>query len=194
MYGKAMVRETTRKPKKLSRQDWVTIGLQILISSGIEAVRVEPLAKLLKVSRGSFYWHFKNRNELLEAILKEWETSNTLNVIKIIESAEVKPEDKLLSLFEIAAQDDDKLEKAVRIWAMHDVNAAAVLSRVDRRRLEYLQSLFLLLNFQRKDAEICARIIYYVRIGWFMMGSPVEPMKRLLEVRLIHKILTQYDR
>ena len=79
------------------------MGLKTLIDKGIEAVRVESLAKLLGITRGSFYWHFKNRDDLLAAMLQEWETRNTESIIESIETLDTNPADKLLSLLEIAA-------------------------------------------------------------------------------------------
>jgi AcrR family transcriptional regulator len=175
---------------KLGRQDWLTIGIKTLEGSGIEAVRVEPLAKLLKVTRGSFYWHFKNRDDLLEAILQEWEIRNAESIIQEVEAVGTDPGSKLLNLFEIAARDDDFLEKAVRIWGVHDARASGAIRRVDQRRLDYLQNLFLQLGFSRTEAKVRARIVYSVRLGWFMMESPNELSERLTEIRLVYKILT----
>jgi AcrR family transcriptional regulator len=179
---------------KLGRQDWLTIGLKTLVESGIEAVRVEPLAKLLKVTRGSFYWHFKNRDDLLEAILQEWEIRNTESIIQKVEAVDTGPREKLLNLLEIAARDDNHLEKAVRIWGVHDTRTSAALGRMDQRRLEYLESLFLELGFSKTEAKVRARIVYSVRLGWFMMESPNELSERLADIRLVYKILTQFHK
>jgi AcrR family transcriptional regulator len=176
---------------KLGRQDWLAIGIQTLVERGIEAVRIDPLAKLLNVTRGSFYWHFKNRDELLAEILQEWEARNTQSVIKQIEGLDSTPSDKLLSLFEIAAEDDDRLEKAVRVWSVNDAKAAVAIERVDRQRLDYLQNLFLQLGFSEIDAKVRAQIVYSVRLGWFVMASSGNLSERLTEVRLVHKILTR---
>jgi AcrR family transcriptional regulator len=176
---------------KLGRQDWLTIGIKTLVEKGIEAVRVDPLAKLLNVTRGSFYWHFKNRDELLAEILQEWEARNTHSVIERIEGLDSTPSDKLLSLFETAAEDDDCLEKAVRVWSVNDVSAAIAIKRVDQQRLEYLQNLFLQLGFSGIDAKVRAQIVYSVRLGWFVMASSGNRAERLTEIRLVHAILTE---
>jgi AcrR family transcriptional regulator len=178
---------------KLGRQDWLDIGLQALIDKGIEAVRVEPLAKLLNVTRGSFYWHFKNRDDLLAAMSQEWEMLNTQRVIEQVETIEGTPSDKLSNLFEIAAEDDNLLEKAVRAWAENDARAAEAIARVDRQRLDYLQSLFLQLGFSDIDAKVRARIAYSVRLGWFVMASSSDRSDRLMEMRLVHGILTRTE-
>jgi AcrR family transcriptional regulator len=177
--------------QKLGRQDWLAIGIQTLIERGIEAVRIDPLAKLLNVTRGSFYWHFKNRDALLEEILREWESRNTKSVIAQIEELNSSPGSKLLSLFEIAAQDDNRLEKAIRIWSVNDFRAAAAINQVDQQRLDYLQDLFLQLGFSEIDARVRAQIVYSVRLGWFVMALSSQSTERLTEIRLIYTILTQ---
>lgn len=181
----------TEIASKLGRQDWLAIGIQTLIEKGIEAVRVDPLAKLLNVTRGSFYWHFKNRDDLLEEILLEWETRNTQSIIEQIEGLNSSPIAKLLSLLEIAARDDNLLEKAVRVWSFNDTRAAAAIARVDEQRLDYLQNLFLQLGFSEIDSKVRAQIAYSVRLGWFVMASSSYASERLTEIRLVHAILTQ---
>jgi AcrR family transcriptional regulator len=176
---------------KLGRQDWLAIGIQTLVEKGIEAVRVDPLAKLLNVTRGSFYWHFKNRDDLLEEILREWEARNTKSIIEQIEGLNSSPFAKLLSLLEIAAEDDNLLEKAVRVWSVNDARAAVVIAQVDEQRLDYLQNLFLQLGFSAVDAKVRAQIAYSVRLGWFVMASSSYGSERLTEIRLVHAILTQ---
>jgi AcrR family transcriptional regulator len=176
---------------KLGRQNWVNAALDILMEKGIEAVKVDVIAKSLQITRGSFYWHFKNLDDLLAAIVQEWQAANTEDIIQKVEAVEGEPSKRLLHLFEIAAQDDDRLEKAMRIWAIHDARAAAAIERVDRQRLEYLESLFLQIGFSKTDAEIRARVAYSVRLGWFMMALPSKPSKRLTEIQLVYKILSQ---
>jgi AcrR family transcriptional regulator len=176
---------------KLGRQDWLTISIQTLIEKGIEAVKIDPLAKLLNVTRGSFYWHFKSRDDLLVEILREWETRNTKSVITQIEKLDSSPNSKLLSLLEIAAQDDNRLEKAIRTWSVNDSRAETAINQVDRQRLDYLQKLFLQLGFSETDAKVRAQIVYSVRLGWFVMALPSQSTERLAEIRLVHNILTQ---
>jgi AcrR family transcriptional regulator len=176
---------------KLGRQDWLAIGIQTLVEKGIEAVRVDPLAKLLNVTRGSFYWHFKNRDDLLDEILHEWEARNTKSIIEQIEELDSAPSAKLLSLLEIAAEDDNLLEKAVRVWSVNDVKAAAAIARIDQQRLDYLQNLFLQLGFSEIGSKVRAQIAYSLRLGWFVMASSSYASERLMEIRLVHAILTQ---
>jgi AcrR family transcriptional regulator len=177
---------------KLKKQDWTVLALKVLAESGIETVRVEPLAKLMNVTKGSFYWHFKNREELFDDMLQEWEIRETDNIIKQVEAAEGDANTKLLNLMEIVAQDDCQLERAMRIWAANDEKAQQSLVRIDKRRLDYLEDLFLELGFSTDEAKARARLNYYTWIGEFTLGFlPTSPTERIAEVRLYHAILVR---
>jgi AcrR family transcriptional regulator len=178
---------------KLGRQDWVQAALETFMEKGIEAVKVDVLAKSLKITRGSFYWHFKNLDDLLVAIIQEWQAVNTEEVMQQVETIGGTPSEQLLHLLEIAAKDDDRLEKAMRIWAIHDTRAMVSIERVDRQRLDYLQHLFLQIGFSQTDAELRAQVTYSVKLGWVVMAPPRKPSERLSEIRFIHKILTQVN-
>ncbi|MGB7413339.1 MAG: hypothetical protein WA902_03940, partial [Thermosynechococcaceae cyanobacterium] len=115
--------------------------------------------------------------------------NKTDHIIKQVEVMEGQPRDKLLRLFEVAAQGDDRLEKAVRIWAVNDIRAATATARVDQRRLDYLQALFLQLGFSETEAKIRAQVAYTMRLGWFMMISKAS--ERLAETHLVHRLLSQ---
>ncbi len=178
---------------KLGRQDWIDLGLRVIAESGVEAVRVEPLAKLLDVTKGSFYWHFKNRDELLEAILHDWVSRETDSIIEKVEVAGGDASAKLLHLFELAIQDDGQVENAIRAWAVNDSKAAAVLNQVDQRRLGYTKDLFLEVGFTPFEAMVRARMAYYSLIGEYTLDTRTNQSDRLAGVRLEHIILTRLN-
>jgi AcrR family transcriptional regulator len=192
-----MVKQKTLEPK-LGRQDWVKAGLAVLGQSGVAAVRVEPLAKLMKVTKGSFYWHFKDRSDLLDAILEEWVQLDTIGIIESVDRINATPKIKLLRLFELAIEDDGitpgladgKIENAIRAWATNDPKVAAVLANVDRQRLEYTQNLFIQIGFSPIEALARARLAYYSLIGELTIGNLTDRPERLAEARLQHSILT----
>jgi AcrR family transcriptional regulator len=175
----------------LSRQDWIKWGLKTLAESGVEAVRVEPLAKLMKVTKGSFYWHFKNRDDLLEAILQEWVQRQTNRIIERVEEKTSDASTKLLFLFELAVQDDGQVENAIRAWATNNAEIIAALAQVDQRRLKYTKNLFLQIGFTPLEAIVRARMVYYALVGEFTIGTRSNQVKRLREIRLQHAILTR---
>lgn len=178
---------------KLGQQDWINLGLEVLAGNGVEAVRVEPLAKLLNVTKGSFYWHFKNREELLEAILQEWVSRETESIIEQVEAAGGDASAKLLYLFELAIQDDSQVENAIRAWAANDSRVAAILDQVDQRRLDYTKNLFLDVGFAPFEATVRARMVYYSLIGELVLGIRTNRAERLAEMHLQHLILTRQD-
>lgn len=178
---------------KLGRQNWIDLGLKVLAESGVEAVRVEPLAKLLNVTKGSFYWHFKNRDELLEAILHDWVSRETDGIIEKVEVAGGDASAKLLHLFELAIQDDGQVENAIRAWAVNDSKVAAVLNQVDQHRLGYTKDLFLEVGFTPFEAMVRARMAYYSLIGEYTLGTRTNQSDRLAAVRLEHIILTRLN-
>jgi AcrR family transcriptional regulator len=132
-----MVKQKSPEPK-LGRQDWIKTGLAVLAESGVEAVRVEPLAKRMNVTKGSFYWHFKDRNDLLEAILAEWVEIDTNSIIERVNRLDENPKTKLLRLFELAITDDSltpgladgSIENAIRAWATSDPKIVAYIPQV----------------------------------------------------------------
>jgi AcrR family transcriptional regulator len=192
-----MAKQKSLEPK-LGRQDWIRAGLAVLAESGVEAVRVEPLAKRMKVTKGSFYWHFKDRNDLLEAILAEWVQIDTRSIIERVNQIDADPKMKLLQLFELAIADDrltpgladGSIENAIRAWARNDANVAELIAEIDRQRLDYTKNLFLEIGFSEAEALVRARLAYYSLVGEFTIGVRANQGDRLAEIRLQHAILT----
>ncbi|NER23906.1 MAG: TetR/AcrR family transcriptional regulator [Symploca sp. SIO1C2] len=175
----------------LTRQDWIEQGLKTLAETGVETVRVEPLAKVMGVTKGSFYWHFKNREDFLEAILQEWVNWQTNSIIEQVEALGGDATTKLLYLFELAIQDDGRAENAIRAWATSNSKITTVLAQVDQRRLNYTKDLFLQVGFAPFEAMVRARMVYYALVGEFTIGTRSDQTERLAEIRLQHAILTQ---
>ncbi|HYG96968.1 MAG TPA: TetR/AcrR family transcriptional regulator [Solirubrobacterales bacterium] len=149
------------------RGAWVEAALEALAGGGPEAIRVEALAAKLGVSKGGFYWHFKDRAALLEEMLDSWEQSVVGDVIAQIESEPEEPRAKLRHLFELAASSPELLpvELALRDWSRRDEGVAARLHRVDDRRMEYLRSLFGPICADEDDAEARSILAFSLFIG-----------------------------
>lgn len=178
---------------QLSRQDWIDQGLKVLAERGVEAVRVEPLAKLLQVTKGSFYWHFSNRQALLDALLEAWVDRDTDRIIKQVDAVEGGGVTKIRRLFELAVEDTGEVERAIRAWATNDAQVAAVLGTVDERRLNYTKDLFLTIGFTPAEAMVRARMAYYALVGEFTVGTRSDQGERLFEIQRQHDILTRRD-
>jgi AcrR family transcriptional regulator len=133
-----MVAPPTRTP----RWEWIRQGLRALADGGPDAVRVEPLAKALGVTRGGFYWHFADRDALLEAMLDAWEKMTTEEVAESLDSSGGDPSAKLRRLFALTSPRVVKVDLAIRDWARRDQAVAERLRRIDNRRMTYLRALF----------------------------------------------------
>ena len=183
---------------KLGRQDWIKTGLIVLAEGGVEAVRIEPLAKQMKMTKGSFYWHFKDRNDLLDAILAEWVEIDTNGIIEQVNQIDADPKTKLLRLFELAIAEnglvpglaDGRIENAIRAWATSNQKVAEVIAHVDQQRLNYTKALFLEIGFSEAEAMVRARLAYYSLVGELTIGVDPNQANRLAEIRMQHAILT----
>jgi AcrR family transcriptional regulator len=174
--------------------DWVRTALSCLGERGIDAVRIEPLAKTLGVTKGSFYWHFADRSALYAAMLAEWERATTVVIIEQVEAQGGTPRARLLDLSYRTSEADSRLEMAVRAWASVDAIAADAVARVDRRRLDYLEVLLREAGLPARAARARARLSYYALIGSFAIvrKNPAATRERRAAIRLNHAMLLRW--
>jgi len=151
------------------RGAWVEAALQALAAGGPDAVRVEALAASLGVSKGGFYWHFKDRQALVEEMLDAWEKDVVEDVIARIESAPAEPRAKLQQLFELAPSVDFRVELALRDWSRRDRSVAGRLRRIDSRRMEYLRSLFGQFVPDEDEVEARSMLAFSLFIGSYFI-------------------------
>jgi len=172
-----MISANRRKPARgkagaetrAGESDWIRAGLSLLGRAGIEAVRVEPLAERLGVTKGSFYWHFKDRDALHAAMLETWRVDTTRNAIERVETESVSKADRLTRLIGLAANNAwiARLEIAVRAWAKTDERAARAVAQIDRQRMDYIASLLRDLGIEARTARLRARLLYLAMIGGY---------------------------
>lgn len=131
-------------PVRTPRERWIEEGLRALASGGPDLVRVEPLAQALGVTKGGFYWHFRDRQALLDAMLDAWEETLVDDAIAVADRGGGSGRARLRRLFAAADQREGilDLELSVRDWARRDAVVAERVTRVDNRRLSYLRPLF----------------------------------------------------
>lgn len=154
------------------RADWVRAGLALLMKGGIEAVRVEPLALRLGVTKGSFYWHFKDRAALHAAMLEDWAATATADVIAGVDRvADARARLRQLIARTTADTKVARLETAIRSWANSDDKAKTAVAAVDSRRLDFVAGLLQETGIDPAVAQLRARIIYLVLIGSFFAAA-----------------------
>ena len=129
-------------PTRTPRSKWIQEGLKALATGGPDAVRIEPLAQALGVTRGGFYWHFEDRGALLEEMLDTWERVTSEEVAERLEREGGDARERLRRLFALTSPRVVMTDLAVRDWARRDPAVAERLRRIDNRRMEFLRSLF----------------------------------------------------
>ncbi|MEV7008487.1 TetR/AcrR family transcriptional regulator [Streptosporangium sp. NPDC051022] len=149
-----------------TEQDWLDEGLVILAAHGAPALTIELLCERLRLTKGSFYHHFRGMPAYRTALLDHFERRFTTEFIETVESGAHAPATiRLERLFELVAGigDSPDLEIAVRAWAQQDEQARAVQARVDRRRIDYLRILWE--QHGGQDPQTMARLLYLILIG-----------------------------
>jgi AcrR family transcriptional regulator len=153
------------------RGAWVEAALEAVADGGPDAVRVEALAARLGVSKGGFYWHFTDRQALLEEMLESWERAGTEDVIARVEGEASDPRARVRQLFELAPSADFEVELALRDWARRAPDVAARLQRIDSRRMAYLRSLFAQFCADEDDVEARSLLAYSLLIGSYFVAA-----------------------
>lgn len=131
---------------RLNQADWIAAGFRALTLKGPQALKAEPLARDLKTTKGSFYWHFKDVPAFQAAMLAYWEGKATHEIITLLDAIPA-PENKLRTLAQLATQPQENYggtgaEPAIRAWAKSDASVEAAVQRVDEARLDYLSDVF----------------------------------------------------
>ena len=174
--------------RKLSREQWITGAFVALTEGGIDALRVEPLASRLGVTKGSFYHHFENRRAMHMAMLHEWERLGTEQIIDEVDEAEADPRERLRALAARTFVSDpfvDGIETGIRAWAANDEVVTAAVQRVDDRRIGYVVQLLRDAGMKKPKAERRARLMYRALIGeyiWRTAGGPASTKTELREM------------
>jgi len=162
-----------RAVQRLSPQDWLAAAEKRLISGGIDSVKIGLLAKDLGVTRGSFYWHFKDRGHLLDVMLASWH-SFSLGIFDdlLLKEGSCGMDEflRLVHLWIDEEQFDAGLEAAIRDWARVSEDVAEVVKDVDEGRIKAIKRIFLDFGYEDDEAFIRARITYFHQVGYYTIG------------------------
>lgn len=185
------------KPKpraQLDRKEWIEAATDVLAAQGVDGLRVEVLAKSFGVTKGSFYWHFKDRQSLLDAVLEHWKAGRIFDIEKTTAVAPGKERDQLHYAIEVYGASRNRkgmaIELAVRDWARHDAQAAAVVEAVDLYRLECTRKLFVAAGMSDAEAKSRSLLLYAYVFGQSLMAydrydSKVTDFRRWIAERIV---------
>lgn len=160
----------TAEPR-LGRADWIEAALEVLVGEGVDGLRITRLADDLAVTRGSFYWHFKDREDLLQALIGYWQRKNTAAVVSSVQDA-ATIDDGILALFETwldPARFDPLLDSAVRDWARRSDVVRQAIDDADRARVSAIAALFEKFGYANPEAFIRARVVYFTQVGYYAL-------------------------
>lgn len=151
--------------QKLSREEWIQTATQVLATGGIDQVRVDKLAKQLKITRGSFYHHFSSRNDLLLSILDKWRLKATESVIARIQDSSDDPVEQITTLMNLPITgkrsfEGASIEISIRAWARRDKLARSAVEEVDKYRLSFINNIFKNLGHTHDRADDLANLVY----------------------------------
>ena len=169
-----------------SREAWLAAAKQALLETGLEAVKIQPLAARLNISRTSFYWFFKDRPALLDALLEDWEAKNTGAFVTACDAyAETVAEGilNLIVVFNDEAVFEPRLDLAVRGWAHRSEAVTARVNAADERRLAAIREMFERFGYADDEADVRARTVYLVQIGYIAMQVQEDPVARMSRVK-----------
>jgi AcrR family transcriptional regulator len=162
--------KTSEKPSRLSAMDWELAALDVIAEQGLAAVAVEPLARRLGVTKGSFYWHFPSRDALLIAALERWEAMEQETVFGKLEAVS-DPRERLKALFELVAHElKPHIIYSELLKALDHPAVQPVLARVSERRMDYLAASFRQAGLGRSDAINRARLTYAAYVGFLQLS------------------------
>lgn len=157
---------------KATRQDWLDSAMALLVEGGASEVKVLTLSTRLGVSRSSFYWYFRDREDLLDQLLGEWERTNTEILCRHCAMPAETITEAVCNLFRCLVgrnQFDYRLDFAVREWARRDASIRQVIDRADTARTQAITEMFLRHGYEPDEADIRARVLYYQQIGYYAL-------------------------
>ncbi len=186
--------DATRAP--LTPERWVDAATEVLVDQGIDHVRVDVLAPQLGVTRGSFYWHFRDREELLRRVLQAWRERATEQLTERLERAHADPREQLRDLISLphrgrAAMRAARIELAIRAWARRDATARQAVDEADASRIGYIAQVLSALGFPIAEARARAFVLYGTMLAEALMPTLGNAAQREERARFVERLMTQ---
>jgi len=188
----APVAESTRV--SLTPESWIEAATEVLIDQGIDHVRVDLLARDLSVTRGSFYWHFRDREDLLRSVLQAWRQRATEQLTERLETAHSDPRKQLRDVISLpfrgrAAHRAANIELAIRAWGRRDAMARAFVDEADSSRIGYIAQIFSSLGFSISEARSRAFLLYSYVVAESLFTIQGTATQREERARFVERLL-----
>ena len=160
-YRMSIVRamDDQNKKKRLSRDTWLQTALEVLAKEGRARLRLEHIAQKLGVTTGSFYWHFKNREDFVISLAEYWANWSTEQATKFVSEKGGDAADQLMNLMKFVLENDlGRYDIVMRSWALHEPQVNQVVKKVDHIRLLFVRRLFSQMGFEGDELEVRSQI------------------------------------
>lgn len=183
-------REAKQGGAYLSKEVFLTKALQCLSDSGGSKPRIDELVSAIGVTRGSFYWHFKDRSDFVVELVRHWHHESTLIVAERLDATKALPQEKLKTLMEmICVRQLTRHDQAVRNWALGEPNVSQQIEETEAFRLAYVSKLFSACGFSKEDAEFRATIFVSEASREGLLFSRMKKKERLHRAQLFYDLL-----
>lgn len=169
---------------KPTKQTWLDLAIEALVTEGIDQVKVQVMAKKLGVSRSGFYWSFATIQDLYDQMLEFWLKRNTGSIIERAMRPAPSVTKAVLNVFESwidSSLFDPSLDIAVRFWARRDEKVRAVVDEADEQRVNAIKRMFERYGYAEEEALTRARVLYFTQIGHYTLA-----VKDSMEERMTH--------
>lgn len=184
----------TKSKESLSASDWVDAAWDAIGIHGMQGVRVEALATKMKVTKGSFYWHFRDRDALLDAVVKRWLDLFSMKTIEASIKEGAPADERLSLLFERVVKELSTAHSAVlRLWSRGNPKLVAVLQAEHEHRMSFVSSAFRELGYSEADALLRADMYLSLLMGEYLVAGGLPLEKRLARARAHVELLTQRE-
>jgi AcrR family transcriptional regulator len=178
-----------RATGRVTKLQWLETALSVLISEGIDGVRVVNLAKRLNISKSGFYWHFSNRDDLLEEMKRYWVNEFSQQIILEVIDQDAPLQEKLLMVVQrVREKQSGEFDLAFTSWGRTDPSVRELVDRIGGMRVSFIKGLFAEGGFAGFDLEARARL-FVVYFSWsevmFVQGSEGiqgESLEKILEI------------
>ncbi|WP_395701090.1 TetR/AcrR family transcriptional regulator [Aquabacterium sp.] len=180
---------------QLTPEAWIQAATEVLVDQGIDHVRVDVLAGELGVTRGSFYWHFRDREELLRAVLQAWREQATEALTQRLERAHADAREQLRDVISLpfrgrSATRAARIELAIRAWARRDEMARHAVDEADASRIGYIAQVFSALGCPIAEARSRAFLLYTYVVGESLMPRQGSAAQRAERARFVERLLS----
>ena len=176
----------------LGRTEWLAAARTLLIADGIDGVKVDRLAKMLNVTRGGFYWRFRDLQDLLDDLIEDWRHTNGPLMVAPLKVPGL-PMDQFRALAHLWIEEKEYnpgYDIAVRAWARIDKSIAAIVQSVDQYRIDALGDWFKSAGYSAEDALVRAQIVYYHQVGFYALDLKVPKTERYRRLEKYVEALT----